>query len=48
MADILIYLIMLADEADINLTAATAAKLAAGARRFPPVELTGRAPDKLR
>lgn len=48
MADILIYLIVLADEAGIDLAAAASTKLAAAARRFPPAEFAGRAPDKLR
>ena len=48
LADILIYLIMLADEAGIDLATATAAKLAAAARGFPPAEFAGRAPDKRR
>jgi NTP pyrophosphatase (non-canonical NTP hydrolase) len=48
LADILIYLIMLADEAGIDLATASAANLAAAARRFPPAEFAGRAPDKRR
>lgn len=47
LADILIYLIVLADEADIDLSDAATAKLAAASRRFPPDKFAGRAPDKL-
>ena len=48
LADILIYLIMLADEAGVDLLSAASLKLAAAADRFPPAEFAGRVPDKLR
>lgn len=48
LADILIYLIMLADEAGVDLLSAASLKLAAAASRFPPAEFAGRAPDKWR
>lgn len=47
LADILIYLIMLAGEAGVDLIAAATTKLAGAARRFPPENFAGRAPDKL-
>ncbi len=47
LADILIYLIMLADEAGIDLAAAASSKLADAARRFPAADFSGRAPSKV-
>ena len=46
MADVLLYLIRLADVLDIDLAVAAAAKLADSERRFPPEKVAGQAPSK--
>jgi dCTP diphosphatase len=46
MADVLLYLVLLADVLDIDLADAARRKLADAARRFPPASVTGRAPER--
>jgi dCTP diphosphatase len=46
LADVLLYLVRLADVLEIDLTAAAGRKLAAGQARFPVATHRGRAPDK--
>ena len=46
MADVLVYLVRLADVLDVDLGAATRAKLADSHRRFPAGDVRGVAPDK--
>jgi dCTP diphosphatase len=43
LADVLLYLVRLADELDVNLPAAADEKLAANARRYPIDKVKGRA-----
>ena len=45
-ADVLIYLVRLADVLGIDLTAATSSKLQAASQRFPVTGFHGTAPDK--
>lgn len=45
MADVLLYLVLLADVLDIDLADAARRKLAAAENRFPPAAVTGRAPE---
>jgi dCTP diphosphatase len=46
LADVLLYLILLADVLDIDLADAARRKLAAARVRFPPAAVTGRAPER--
>ncbi len=46
MADVLLYLIRLADVLGIDLAVAAAAKFADSERRFPPETVAGQAPSK--
>ncbi len=46
MADVLIYLVNLADRLDVDLAAAARAKLAAAADRYPATEVRGIAPER--
>jgi dCTP diphosphatase len=46
MSDVLLYLVLLADVLNIDLGAAARAKIADAERRFPPGQVTGRAPDR--
>ena len=46
MADVLLYLVLLADVLDIDLGAATQAKMDDSERRYPPDQVTGRAPER--
>jgi dCTP diphosphatase len=46
MADVLLYLVLLADVLNIDLGAATQAKMDDSERRFPPGQVSGRAPDR--
>jgi dCTP diphosphatase len=45
MADVLLYLVLLADVLGIDLGAAARSKMADSERRFPVTEVTGRAPE---
>jgi dCTP diphosphatase len=45
MADVLLYLVLLADVLGIDLGAAARSKMADSERRFPVSEATGRAPE---
>ena len=45
MADVLLYLVLLADVLDIDLAEAARLKLAAAGVRYPPAAVTGRAPE---
>jgi dCTP diphosphatase len=45
MADVLLYLVLLADVLDIDLAEAARRKLAAAEVRFPPAAVSGRAPE---
>lgn len=44
MADVLLYLVLLADVLDIDLAEAAHAKLADAGRRYPPAAVSGQAP----
>ena len=46
MADVLLYLVLLADVLNIDLGMAAQAKMDDSERRFPPDQVTGRAPDR--
>jgi dCTP diphosphatase len=46
MADVLLYLVLLADVLNIDLGVAVQAKMDDSERRFPPDQVTGRAPDR--
>jgi dCTP diphosphatase len=46
MADVLLYLVLLADVLDIDLADAARRKLAAAHQRFPPPSVTGKAPER--
>jgi dCTP diphosphatase len=46
MADVLLYLVLLADVLGIDLGAAARSKMAGSERRFPVSEVTGRAPER--
>jgi dCTP diphosphatase len=46
MADVLLYLVLLADVLDIDLADAARQKLAAAHDRFPPAAVSGRAPER--
>jgi len=46
MADVLLYLVLLADVLGIDLAAATYRKMAGSERRFPAGRVAGRAPDR--
>lgn len=46
MADVLLYLVLLADVLNIDLGVAAQAKMDDSERRFPPDQVTGRAPDR--
>ena len=46
MADVLLYLVLLADVLNIDLGVAAQAKMDDSERRFPPSQVTGRAPDR--
>jgi NTP pyrophosphatase (non-canonical NTP hydrolase) len=46
MADVLLYLVLLADVLDLDLGGAAAAKLAAAHGRYPAAEVAGRAPGR--
>ena len=46
MADVLLYLVLLADVLDIDLGAVAQAKMDDSERRYPPDQVTGRAPDR--
>jgi dCTP diphosphatase len=46
MSDVLLYLVRLADVLGIDLAEAATAKLADADRRFPPSQISGRAPAK--
>lgn len=46
LADVLLYLVRLADVLDIDLMDAARRKQEAGRRRFPPAEVRGVAPEK--
>ena len=48
MADVLLYLVLLADVLGIDLGAAASSKLADAERRFPVDEVAGRAPGSAR
>jgi NTP pyrophosphatase (non-canonical NTP hydrolase) len=45
MADVLLYLVLLADVLEIDLADAARRKLAAAETRFPPAAVTGKAPE---
>jgi NTP pyrophosphatase (non-canonical NTP hydrolase) len=45
LADVLLYLVLLADVLDIDLADAARRKLAAAHLRFPPAAVSGRAPE---
>ena len=45
MADVLLYLVLLADVLNIDLAAAVQAKMADSERRFPPGRVAGTAPE---
>ena len=45
MADVLLYLVLLADVLGIDLGAAARSKMSDSERRFPITEVTGRAPE---
>jgi hypothetical protein len=47
MADVLLYLVRLADVLDIDLAAVAGVKLTDSERRFVPAAVTGRAPSKV-
>ena len=44
MSDILIYLLNIAEQADVDLVSAATAKLAAAGRKYPVDDFAGRAP----
>ncbi|HEX3493046.1 MAG TPA: nucleotide pyrophosphohydrolase [Streptosporangiaceae bacterium] len=46
MADVLLYLVLLADVLDIDLADAARRKLADAERRFPPAAVSGQAPER--
>jgi dCTP diphosphatase len=46
MADVLLYLILLADVLGIDLADAARRKIADSERRFPPASVTGKAPER--
>jgi dCTP diphosphatase len=46
MADVLLYLVLLADVLGIDLADAARRKLADSERRFPPASVTGKAPER--
>ena len=46
MADVLLYLVLLADVLDIDLADAARRKLAAAQVRYPPAAVSGRAPER--
>jgi dCTP diphosphatase len=46
MADVLLYLVLLADVLGIDLADAARRKLADSHRRFPPAAVTGKAPER--
>jgi NTP pyrophosphatase (non-canonical NTP hydrolase) len=46
MADVLLYLVLLADVLNIDLGAAAQVKMDDSERRYPPDQVTGRAPDR--
>jgi dCTP diphosphatase len=46
MADVLLYLVLLADVLGIDLADAARRKIADSERRFPPAAVTGRAPER--
>ncbi len=46
MADVLLYLVLLADVLNIDLAAAAQAKMDDSERRYPPGQVAGRAPDR--
>ena len=46
LADVLLYLVLLADVLDLDLGAAAEAKLAAAHTRYPAAEVAGRRPDR--
>jgi NTP pyrophosphatase (non-canonical NTP hydrolase) len=46
MADVLLYLVLLADVLDIDLGAAALVKMDDSERRFPPSRVAGLAPDR--
>jgi NTP pyrophosphatase (non-canonical NTP hydrolase) len=46
MADVLLYLVLLADVLDIDLGAAALAKMDDSERRFPPSLVAGTAPER--
>jgi dCTP diphosphatase len=46
LADVLLYLVLLADVLDIDLADAARRKLAAAEVRFPPAAVSGRAPER--
>jgi dCTP diphosphatase len=46
MADVLLYLVLLADVLGIDLPDAARRKLADSERRFPPASVTGKAPER--
>jgi dCTP diphosphatase len=46
MADVLLYLVLLADVLDIDLAGAAHRKLSAAQVRYPPGAVTGHAPDR--
>lgn len=46
MADVLLYLVLLADVLGIDLADAARRKLADSERRFPPASVTGQAPER--
>jgi dCTP diphosphatase len=47
LADVLLYLVRLADVLDVDLAAAAGHKLDSGERRFPSADFHGRAPEKV-
>jgi len=46
MADVLLYLVLLADVLGIDLAEAARRKIADSERRFPPAAVTGQAPER--
>jgi dCTP diphosphatase len=46
LADVLLYLVLLADVLGIDLADAARRKLAAAEHRFPPAQVSGRAPER--
>ncbi|MBM9478118.1 nucleotide pyrophosphohydrolase [Nakamurella flavida] len=46
LADVLLYLVMLADETGVDLGPAAAVKLAATAQRYPASKFRGQAPER--